>query len=113
MAEWGIAGKPSLEAFELLAQRLADEALQGDLSANHHQCSALVFIVLGRVDAAERELAAAKAKISAGGMDFSCWRYLNVSGDDMFVDIKAMLAAIDQGEAVVPPFLGNVLGTVH
>ncbi|MDO8838747.1 MAG: AAA family ATPase [Parvibaculum sp.] len=113
MAEWGIAKKPSIEAFKLLAQRLATETPPGKLSANHHQCFALVLIVLGQAEAAEKELVAAKARISAGEMDFSCWRYLNVNGEAMVEDLNAMRAAVSQDKSIVPTFLENVPVTVH
>jgi septum formation inhibitor-activating ATPase MinD len=113
VADWGVAKKPSIDAFELLAKRLAKEIPAGVPSANHHQCFALVHIVLGHAEAAEKELAAAKARISPGGVDFSCWRYLNVNGDDMVEDLKAMHAAAGNGASVTPPFLENVPVTVH
>jgi len=111
IAQWGLSKAIPRSAFEEIAKRLAKETPSP--GANFHQCYALALGVLGQSEAAEREIESAKAQISAGGIDFSCWQYLNVSGDGMVDDLTDMRAQIDKGSALQPPFLQIVPDTVH
>jgi MinD-like ATPase involved in chromosome partitioning or flagellar assembly len=106
IAEWGARRKPSAKLFEAFYKRLPSEPVERD--ANHYQCLALAHAVLGNVELAERELAAAENAIRVGGIDFSCWRYLYVPGDEFLDDIAAMQEQLKQHGKLKPAFFDEV-----
>jgi cellulose biosynthesis protein BcsQ len=106
IAEWGLLGSAPADLFDHLVSVLDEGGLLPD--ANLHQCRALAEMVLGRHDAAASSLEAARSRARTGTRDFSCWRYLWVSGADMLVDLTAMGERIGDEPPPVPPFFADV-----
>jgi tetratricopeptide (TPR) repeat protein len=106
VADWGAHGVAPQGLFQFVADRFAAEGGQPD--ANLHQCFALAFAVLGHAEQARKELNVARAALSPGSTEFSCWRYLYVSRDEMEEDLQAMEARLDAGRPLEPSFFGDV-----
>jgi tetratricopeptide (TPR) repeat protein len=106
MADWGARRVAPKHLFQFVADRLATEGRL--LDANLHQCFALAFAVLGNTELARKELNVARTALNPGSSDFSCWRYLYVSRDEMDADLLSMEARLDAGESLEPPFFHEV-----
>lgn len=111
IAQWGETRQPPSDLFKVLVDRFS--RLGTLRNANEHQCLALAFGVLGNTELARVELEAARSRLSSGEIVFSCWRYLNVTGDDMNGDLDEMDARLDDGRLLQPPFLGDPGKLVH
>jgi cellulose biosynthesis protein BcsQ len=106
MAEWGLQGSPPEDLFAHVIAVTDEGGVIPD--ANLHQCRALAEMVLGRHDDAAASLEAARLRARTGTRDFSCWRYLWVSGAAMLTDLTAMSENIGEKPAAPPPFFAEV-----
>jgi cellulose biosynthesis protein BcsQ len=88
MAEWGSSGAPQQE----LMRRVLALAEGDDFrSVNWHQCFAIAHFVCGERDAAMASIEGArKLNERLRGREFSCWRYLAVSRNEMRRDLSAL-----------------------
>ena len=103
VARWGRDGSPPTDLFRRVVQ-LMDGRESGD--ANVNQCLALAHAVLRELDQSKALLASA-SELLGGALEFSCWRYLYATQEEMVQDLAGMSAALERGEALVPPFLSD------
>ena len=103
MAEWGYTGSPPRDL--LLRVKALDQGRR--TGVNYNQCLALVHALLGELDkASERLDLAARALDLSPKSDFSVWRYLRVSPQDMRKDLESMRRAFRES-TFRPPFMGT------
>jgi cellulose biosynthesis protein BcsQ len=93
MAEWGqkgIAPKDLMARVLLLLENVHPEGV------NRRQCLALANYVCGEINTAKHHLQMARRSTNdMTGREFSCWRYLEVSRNDMRKDLGLMEDYID------------------
>ncbi len=93
MAEWGqkgVAPKDLMARVVLLLEGARSEGV------NRHQCLALAYYVCGEITTAKYHLQIAlRATADMTGRDFSCWRYLEVSRNEMRRDLGLLKDYID------------------
>jgi MinD-like ATPase involved in chromosome partitioning or flagellar assembly len=106
VAQWGATGRVPKGAFETFVTHFSRS--NAPRNANERQCLALALGVLGHLELAKAELQAARERINSGQVVFSCWRYLNVTGDEMKEDISDMEARLDRQQPLRPAFLNEV-----
>ena len=111
IAEWGETRMIPESLFELVADRVQVTPPRAD--PNFHQCLALTYATLGHVDLARKELDIARRDMNSGNMQFSCWRFLNVSDSDMLEDIAAMEEQLILGVPLQPAFFEETRRLVH
>lgn len=111
VAQWGETGRVPKDSFRLFVKQFSRP--DAARNANERQCLALALSVLGHADLAKAELEAARGRLNSGEIVFSCWRYLNVTGDEMKEDIDEMEARLDRNEPLKPPFFGEVPIRLH
>ncbi|MER9819167.1 AAA family ATPase [Mesorhizobium sp. M0129] len=111
MAQWGETGRPSKESFKNFVEQFSRP--DAPRNANEQQCLALALGVLGHLDLARAELQAARNRLNSGEIVFSCWRYLNVTGDEMKQDIDDMDAILDRDQPLKPPFFEDAPKRLH
>jgi hypothetical protein len=71
-------------------------------TVNLHQCLALAYYICGQIYAAKAQLEIARTMAAhMTGFAFSCWRYLEVSRNDMREDLNLLKEYID-GEGNSP-----------
>jgi tetratricopeptide (TPR) repeat protein len=103
MAEWGHSGSPSRDL--LLRVRSLDQGRRPGV--NYNQCLALVNALLGDHDKANERLdLAARSLDLSPKSDFSVWRYLRVSPQDIRKDLASMRRAFKE-PTFRPPFMGT------
>ena len=108
VASWGLDGVSSPALFNRVLQRLDEAPVTRD--ANLYQCRALAEIVVGQIDAAKASLDSARLYARSGILQFSCWRYLEVTAHDMNLDLRAMRDAVDGKASPAPSFFEEVRG---
>lgn len=112
IAEWGLRGSPPKHLFK----SVADKFRPATLDANGQQCLALSFSAIGEETKALEALEAAIGDISwnqSASTGFSCWRFLNVSKEEMRRDLAEMRRRVAMGEALVPSFFIEVRSLYH
>lgn len=111
IADWAIKAKPPRNTFEAFIQRFATDAR--NTGANAYQCLALAHGVLGNLEHAHEALNVAESQIRPGKPEFTCWRYLYVSGDEMAQDLTEMRTRLETRAELLPPFLNETRKTFH
>lgn len=102
MARWAVEGTPPRELFERVLQQ--DEEDKRPKGANYAQCLSIAYWVVGDIECAEKELAAARQQIMSQLMqEFSCWRYLLID-PDAFVDDLESISRLLSGDKVKPEY---------
>lgn len=108
ITNWGETGTPTKSLFEALVNHTDLKDRKPDV--NTRQCLALSYAVTGDTENARIEIDAALKYLKSGELAFSCWRYLNVSGDDMAEDLMAMKSLLDADKPLVPVFIDEEAG---
>ena len=105
MALWGKSGRATPGPFQRVVDIESTEA-ERDPGPNYLQCLAVSHWAIGE-PAAAREFAerARQAMAARRGLEFSCWRYLRVDGEQFADDIDEMLQLFDGDETVKPRFM--------
>jgi MinD-like ATPase involved in chromosome partitioning or flagellar assembly len=86
MASWGLQGRPDRAQFARVPSDTTRHV--GDGSPNFHQCMAIVRWVLDDIEGARTHLSRSRIGIATRSVpEFSCWRYLRVSGDVFLSDL--------------------------
>jgi hypothetical protein len=102
MAEWG---HRNIAPLDLMERTLKFAEADSYRSANRHQCFALAHHVCGKRDAARLEIERARTMNSRlTGREFSCWRYLEVSRNEMRRDLNSLEKFVN-GEGPGPAVL--------
>ena len=103
MARWAVEGAPPRELFERVLQQDEEDHKRPKL-ANYAQCLSIAHWVVGDIECAEKELAAARQQIMSQLMPaFSCWRYLLVEPDEFVNDLESINRLLS-GDKVKPEF---------
>ena len=104
MAEWAENEEPSKDLF-LKVLELSEDIAQDDQGPNFLQCMAISYWVVGDMDASYSMVNRAEQQLrSRPGVEFSAWRYLDVSSEDFIDDIKSIRSMIG-GAHVSPLFM--------
>lgn len=106
IARWGADGVPPAAFFERMLEVV--DRYEPTAGANLYQCIALAHMVLGQHDEAANALEIARSRARLGERDFSCWRYLEVTGRAMFEDLTAMERLVGQVPPPEPKFFADV-----
>jgi cellulose biosynthesis protein BcsQ len=106
MAEWAETRRPPLDLLQR-ALELEGPIRAQNISINYHQCFALVLALLGSKEKALGRLESAMRLLdSKPRHEFSAWRYLRVSPEEMRKDLNSMKAAIVAGD-IKPAFFSD------
>ena len=111
VAHWGRDGQPPVDLFRQVADLVKEDELSVD--ANLYQCLALAEMVLGNPEAALNAIEYARWRARTGERDFSCWRYLEVSGREMLNDLSAMANLVGMNPVPQPAFFAEVRRLVN
>lgn len=88
MAEWGATGSAPQD---LMARVIELSHKDGYLDANRYQCFALAYFVCGNILLARQYVAECRRALETeGGRVFSCWRYLDLTREQMNRDLDEM-----------------------
>ena len=103
MARWAVEGAPPRELFERVLEQ-GEEDLKGAKGANYSQCLSIAHWVVGDIERAKKELAAARQRIMSQQIPaFSCWRYLLVEPHE-FIDDLMSISRLLSGDKVKPEY---------
>ena len=108
MAAWGVNGAIETEAF-LRVVELDGSEIRKRLTSNYLQCMAIAYWAAGDRSKALDHVDRAQETVGGlrGRMEFSCWRYLQVSADQFKADLVDIRNLIENNDSKVPPFVNR------
>lgn len=102
MARWAVEGTPPRELFERVLRQ--DKGNKRPRGANYSQCLSIAYWVVGDIERAKKEFAAARQRIMSQQIpEFSCWRYLVVEPDEFLDDLES-ISKLLSGDNVTPEY---------